>query len=161
MQDNSQTANNQTNPVAPDMAKPFGVTPTMAPDPSAPTEPVTTAPTTDPSQIFAPVSLNPDDNTSSSTPSVASDTGEKTQKPVGKLETIKEKALKDLTPLLDNLDQTPEEKYKTLMMVIQASDNQDLVSDAYDAAQKITDPKTRADALVGIINEINYFTQPK
>lgn len=161
MQDNSQTADNQTNSVAPDMAKPFGVTTTMAPDPSAPTEPVTTAPTTDPSQIFAPVPLNPDDHTAPATPSAVSELSEKTQKPDGKLETIKEKALKDLTPLLDNLDQTPEEKYKTLMMVIQASDNQDLVSDAYDAAQKITDPKTRADALVGIINEINYFTQPK
>lgn len=75
------------------------------------------------------------------------------------LDDLKQKALKDLTPLLGNLDQSPEEKYKTLMMVIQASDKQDLLKDAYEAAQKITDNASRADALVGILNEINYFSK--
>ena len=75
------------------------------------------------------------------------------------LDDLKQKALKDLTPLLGNLDQSPEEKYKTLMMVIQASDKQDLLKDAYEAAQKITDNAARADALVGILNEINYFSK--
>jgi hypothetical protein len=42
--------------------------------------------------------------------------------------------------------------------MIQASDNQALVKDAYDAAQKITDEKTKAQALLDIVNEINYFT---
>ncbi len=44
-------------------------------------------------------------------------------------------------------------------MMIQASDNQALVKDAYSAAQAITDEKTRAQALLDIVNEINYFTQ--
>jgi len=75
------------------------------------------------------------------------------------LEEIKGQALAQLSPLVHKLDQTPEEKYKTLMMVIQASDSQDLISEAYKAAQEITDEKAKAEALMSIINEINYFTQ--
>jgi hypothetical protein len=71
---------------------------------------------------------------------------------------IKQSALKELSPLVDHLDQTPEEKFRTTMMMIQASDNQALIKDAYDAAQKITDEKTKAQALLDIVNEINYFT---
>lgn len=72
---------------------------------------------------------------------------------------IKQNALRQLTPLVGHLDQTPEEKFRTTMMMIQASDNKDLVKDAYDAAQSITDDKARAQALLDIVNEINYFTQ--
>lgn len=74
---------------------------------------------------------------------------------------IKREALQDLSPLVGHLDQTPEEKFKTTMMMIQASDNQALIPDAYAAAKEITDEKTRAQALLDIINEINYFTQKK
>jgi hypothetical protein len=61
----------------------------------------------------------------------------------------------------DNLikDQSPEEKFKTTMMLIQASDNAELIQDAYDAANKIQDEKVRARALLDVVNEINYFTQ--
>ena len=45
------------------------------------------------------------------------------------------------------------------MMMIQASDNQALIKEAYAAAQEIDDEKTRAQALLDIVNEINYFTQ--
>jgi hypothetical protein len=72
---------------------------------------------------------------------------------------IKKNALEQLSPLVGQLDQTPEEKFHTTMMMIQASDNQDLVKDAYDAAQKITDEKEKAQALLDVVNEINYFTQ--
>jgi hypothetical protein len=72
---------------------------------------------------------------------------------------IKQQALTSLAPLVDHLDQTPEEKFKTTMMLIQASDNPDLVPEAYDAANKISDEKARAQALLDVVNEINYFTQ--
>ena len=72
---------------------------------------------------------------------------------------IKQKALQQLSPLVGHLDQSPEEKFRTTMMMIQASDNQDLVQAAYDLAGQITDEKTRAQALLDIVNEINYFTQ--
>lgn len=72
---------------------------------------------------------------------------------------IKQQALQQLTPLIGHLDQTPEEKFRTTMMMIQGSDNQDLIKDAYEAAQQITDEKMKAQALLDIVNEINYFTQ--
>jgi hypothetical protein len=72
---------------------------------------------------------------------------------------IKQKALGNLTPLIDKLDQTPEEKFRTTMMMIQASDDQGLVKAAYEAANSIEDEKVRAQALLDVVNEINYFTQ--
>jgi hypothetical protein len=72
---------------------------------------------------------------------------------------IKQDALKQLSPLVSHLDQTPEEKFRTTMMMIQAADDQNLIKDAYEAAQNISDEKARAQALLDIVNEINYFTQ--
>ena len=77
----------------------------------------------------------------------------------GDLLDIKQKALQELSPLVDQLEQSPEEKFKTTMMMIQASDDQALLPAAYDAAQAITDEKARAQALLDVVNEINYFTQ--
>lgn len=71
---------------------------------------------------------------------------------------IKQKALSQLSPLVGHLEQTPEEQFKTTMMMIQASDDQSLVKKAYEAAQNIEDEKIRAQALLDIVNEINYFT---
>lgn len=73
--------------------------------------------------------------------------------------TIKQQALQQLTPLVDHLNQSPKEEFRTTMMMIQATDNQTLVKKAFDAAQKIDDDKERAQAFLDIINEINYFTQ--
>jgi hypothetical protein len=72
---------------------------------------------------------------------------------------IKQDALGKLSPLIGHLDQSPDEKFRTLMMMIQASDDQSLVKQAYDTALKIDEEKTRAQALLDIVNEINYFTQ--
>jgi hypothetical protein len=72
---------------------------------------------------------------------------------------IKQQALQQLSPLVDNLEQSPEDKFRTTMMMIQASDNQSLLKTAFESAQKITDDKARAQALLDVVNEINYFTQ--
>ena len=74
---------------------------------------------------------------------------------------IKKDALQNLTPLLSQLEQTPDEKFRTTMMLIQASDDKSLIQSAYDAAKDIDDEKVRAQALLDIVNEINYFTQDK
>lgn len=71
---------------------------------------------------------------------------------------IKQQALSQLSPIVSHLDQSPEDRFRTLMMMIQASDNQSLIKTAYDAAQQITDEKQKAQALLDIVNEINYFT---
>jgi hypothetical protein len=72
---------------------------------------------------------------------------------------LKQQALQSLAPLVDHLEQDPVEKFKTTMMMIQASDNADLIPEAYEAANKIPDEKVRAQALLDVVNEINYFTQ--
>jgi len=72
---------------------------------------------------------------------------------------LKQEALTKLSPLVSHLDQSPAEKFRTLMMMIQASDDQNLVREAYEAALKIDDEKERARALLDVVNEINYFTQ--
>lgn len=93
-------------------------------------------------------------DTSSS--SQSSGTGDATD-----LVALKQKALQQLSPLVGHLDQTPEEKFRTTMMMIQASDNQDLLPKAFEAANQIPDEKAKAQALLDVINEINYFTQQK
>ena len=74
---------------------------------------------------------------------------------------LKQKALNDLGPLVDHLDQTPEEKFRTTMMLIQSTDNESLIKEAYAAATSISEEKVRAQALLDVVNEINYFTHKK
>ena len=79
--------------------------------------------------------------------------------PASDLLTIKQDALQELSPLVGHLEQSPEEKFRTTMMMIQASDDHSLIQAAYDAAKQIPDEKARAQALLDVVNEINYFTQ--
>ena len=76
------------------------------------------------------------------------------------LHELKQQALQALSPVVDHLDQTPEEKFNTTMMMIQATENKELLSKAYEAAQAIPDEKVKAQALLDVVNEINYFSQP-
>ena len=72
---------------------------------------------------------------------------------------MKQEALKQLHPLINSLQQTPEEEFRTLMMMIQATDDKTMLKKALDIAKQITDEKTRAQAMLDVVNEINYFTQ--
>ena len=72
---------------------------------------------------------------------------------------LKQQALDNLAPLVDKLEQPPDERFKTLMMMIQASDDPTYLNEAYSAASQIKDEKERAQALLDIVNEINYFSQ--
>jgi len=72
---------------------------------------------------------------------------------------LKQSALQELSPLVGHLEQTPEEKFRTTMMMIQASDDQTMLPAAFQSAKEIKDEKARAQALLDVINEINYFTQ--
>lgn len=104
------------------------------------------------SQSTPPVTTAPEPQTDSTPPAAGNSSD---------LMGIKRQALQQLSPLVSHLDQSPEEEFRTTMMMIQASDDQSLIQKAYDAAQKITDEKTKAQALLDIVNEINYFTQQK
>jgi hypothetical protein len=94
---------------------------------------------------------------SDTTPAPAANEDDKMHELLG----IKQEALQKLMPMIDEIEQTPEEHFRTLMMMIQASDDDTLVPKAYEAANAIEDEHTRAQALLDIVNEINYFTQPQ
>ena len=132
--------------------EPIATAPSLAPEVSIDAPPV--AP-----PVASPVKTTPlSDDTS--TPAPAAQPGDDIVDLTShELIDIKQKALGQINPLMDHLDQTPEEKFRTTMMMIQASDDQALVKTAYEAAQKITDEKAKAQALLDIVNEINYFTQ--
>lgn len=71
---------------------------------------------------------------------------------------LQKQAISELAPILGKLDLSNEDKFNTTMMMVQATDNKALLRDAHDAAKAIEDDKVRAQALLDIINEINYFT---
>jgi len=72
---------------------------------------------------------------------------------------IKRAALGELSPIIDVLDVKPEEKFRTIIELIQSTDNQALLPAALSIAQTIPDKQVRAQALLAIINEANYFTK--
>ncbi len=82
--------------------------------------------------------------------------------PSGPLETLKQEALADLRPLVDKLTLPADEKFDTLLLIIRSTDDQSLLDSAYQAAKVIEDETKRAQALLDVIKEIDYFTnQPK
>ena len=136
----------------------------------APTEeqPITALPPAPIAPVVATTDETSDDSSNSAADFIATDVKGQPEEtpaeqslpsPTSDLLDIKQDALQQLSPLVGHLNQTPEEKFRTTMMMIQASDDQTLISQAYAAAKEITDEKTRAQALLDIINEINYFTQ--
>ena len=94
-----------------------------------------------------------------STPEITAQASAPSDVPADDLLGIKQDALQELSPLVGHLEQSAEEKFRTTMMMIQASDDHSLIKTAYDAAKQITDEKARAQALLDVVNEINYFTQ--
>jgi hypothetical protein len=135
--------------------------------PSTPQSSGGTVQHSDPASVFPPVSTSADPFGTTQAPqsTPADDTTAPQQHDVAEaagdssLLDIKQQALQHLSPLVEHLDQTAEEKFKTTMMMIQASDDKSLVPAAFESAKQIQDDKARAQALLDIINEINYFTQ--
>ena len=128
-----------------------------------PATPATPNPVVQPSSDSAPVvpELSPSLTLDQLDAAVGDDSTAPTTAAKDDLLAIKQQALQRLTPLVGHLDQDPEEKFRTSMMMIQASDDDSLIKTAYETASQITDEKARAQALLDVINEINYFTQQK
>lgn len=76
----------------------------------------------------------------------------------GELDTVKNSALEQLRPLIEKLDLEPADKFDKYLMMLRASDDAALIKPAFDAAQGIEGEKEKAQALLDIINEINYIT---
>jgi len=74
------------------------------------------------------------------------------------LESIKKDALEQLRPLVDKLNLPAEEKFDTLLLIIRSTDDQSLLTAANEAAKSITDEGKRAEALLDVIKEIDFFS---
>ncbi|MDQ5885893.1 MAG: hypothetical protein QG628_290 [Patescibacteria group bacterium] len=179
---NDQSQQTQNSAVMPepvaDSSTPALTTPQVTtPDPLASSAPLTTTPDplqSDTESSFNTTTLETPETTTDSisstsdtvtpepfTTTPSDETGTAPVSESDDLLSIKQEALQNLSPLLSQLEQSPEEKFRTTMMLIQASDNQSLIQSAYTAAKEIEDEKVRAQALLDIVNEINYFTQHK
>lgn len=76
----------------------------------------------------------------------------------GDLDSIKKDALAELRPLVDKLDLPATEKFDTLLLIIRSTDDKSLVAAAHEAAKAIEDESKRAEALLDVIKEIDFFS---
>lgn len=74
------------------------------------------------------------------------------------LDSIKKTALEELRPLVDKLELPADEKFDTLLLLIRSTDDKSLVAAAHEAARAIEDETKRAQALLDVIKEIDYFS---
>lgn len=77
----------------------------------------------------------------------------------GDLDSIKQQALGELRPLVDKLDVAPDEKFDTYLLLLRSTDDTSLIGPAHEAAKSIPDETRRAQALLDIIKEIDFFNQ--
>jgi len=77
------------------------------------------------------------------------------------LDSIKKNVLVELRPLVDRLTLPADEKFDTLLLLIRSTDDKTLIPAAHEAAKLIEDDTKRAEALLDIIKEIDYFTKPQ
>lgn len=109
-----------------------------------------------PTPGLPPLPTNPAANNAQALPPLPS-----MQKPASQgssdLASIKQKTLNELRPLVAKLDLPAEEKFDTLLLLIRSTDDKSLISQAYEAAEKITDETRRASALLDVVKEIDYF----
>jgi hypothetical protein len=71
---------------------------------------------------------------------------------------IKNEAINDLRPLVGKLNISAEDKFDTYLLLIRSTDDKSLVGPAYETAKSIEDEAHRAQALLEIIKEIDYFS---
>ena len=122
---------------------------TISPDPVATDQ--SNEPATDITKPAAPEPVTPTPVVSAPTPTATADPA---------LDTIKQTALNELRPLVDKLDVSPEEKFDTYLLLLRSTDDKTLIAPAHDAAIAIVDEARRAQALLDIIKEIDYFSNP-
>ena len=80
--------------------------------------------------------------------------------PVGpNLETIKQDAIAELRPLVDTLNLSPEDRFNTILLIIRSTDDASLLPAVHAAAKQIPDDGRRAQALLDVIKEIDFFKQ--
>ena len=142
------------------------VAPAAAPEPAADTG-VAEANVINTAPVTAPMIDTPDEEddseeapeeTPAETPAVIGPVGADDASD-DELMTVKQAALEQLSPLVDHLDLPPDQKFDTYMEILRASDDKSLVQPAFEEAQKIDDEDKKAQALLDVVNEVNYLTQ--
>lgn len=76
---------------------------------------------------------------------------------VSNLDSIKSLAISELRPLIGKLNASPEDKFDTILLLIRTTDDSSLIPMAYETARTITDDTRRAQALLDVIKEVDYF----
>lgn len=76
---------------------------------------------------------------------------------VNNLDSIKNLAISELRPLIGKLNASPEDKFDTILLLIRTTDDSSLIPMAYETARTITDDTRRAQALLDVIKEVDYF----
>lgn len=118
----------------------------------------TPAPTPAADPVVDPIAANPADTslagldtTAAAAPPVVGDD----------LTPIKNEAINELRPLVDKLNLQPEEKFDTYLLLLRSTDDRTLIAPAHAAAQAIIDEARKAQALLDIIKEIDYLSNPQ
>lgn len=75
------------------------------------------------------------------------------------LDDVKKRALEALVPIIADLDVSPEQKFDICITAMRFTDNKQLANTALEAALAIEDNGPKAEALVELVNEINYLQQ--
>ena len=78
---------------------------------------------------------------------------------VPNLDYIKKNVLVELRPLITKLNLPADEKFDTILLMIRSTDDVSLIPLASDTARQIVDDTRRAQALLDIIKEIDFFKQ--
>ena len=79
----------------------------------------------------------------------------------GNLANLKKQAINELRPLVGKLNLPPTDKFDTLLLLIRTTDDKTLIPEAYKTAVNIADETRRAQALLDIIKEIDFFSNKK
>lgn len=118
-----------------------------------------TTPTSEPSNPSAPPasSTAPGNKTTKASGSSRS-SNTSSQQSDSNLDGIRRTALGQLRPIIGKLDVSPEEKFDTYLLLLRSTDDKTLIAPAHEAAGQIPDEARRAQALLDIIKEIDYFS---
>ena len=84
-----------------------------------------------------------------------SETPEVSAKPATNMQEVKEAALRDLAPILDKVDMDSTKKFNLYKDIREELGDNSVIAPAYETAKNIEDDKTRADALLYLIDSID------
>lgn len=76
------------------------------------------------------------------------------------LDRVKSMALSDLRPIIESVDIEPAKKFKIYKEIIDLTEDKACIEPAYNAAKKIEDNKTKAEALLFIVETIDKLGIP-